>query len=141
MLKGSPADHPDLARFRGRFALSRHDGAEALRQFRIADEAEPDNRDTVFGILGALKLLGRDTEAVPYVTKSRNQDKLGSLLQRASTKDAPNDPLLLKQLGAACEALGRLLEARGWYQLARLRADPLGLRGRSKRSSASRKSS
>ncbi len=118
ILKRGPDHHAELARLRGRFALSHGDGEEALRQFKIADKADPGNRDSVFGILGALKLLGRDDEAAPYVILSRKLDKLGSLLQRASAESGERDPQLPKQFAAACESLDRLLEARAWYQLA-----------------------
>jgi hypothetical protein len=43
LLAGGPADHPGLARLRGRIALARHDGPTALDHFRIAVAADPDS--------------------------------------------------------------------------------------------------
>ena len=42
-------DHPALARLRGRLALARDDAAAAIRHFRAALNAAPDDRDAHFG--------------------------------------------------------------------------------------------
>ncbi len=124
LLADGPADHPDLARLRGRVALAHRDGSTALRNFRLAYEAEPDNRDSVFGLAGALSLVGNQEEAAKFRTLSRDYDLLGTLMQKASTPSARSDPKLLIQLGAACEAIHRYPEALSWYNLAITR-DPL----------------
>jgi len=124
LLSEGPRDHPELARLRGRLAMARGDGAAALRHFRLALAAEPDNRDTVFGLSGALSLLGDQTEAAKYRALARDHDLLGSLMQKASTPTHRNDPALFRQLGAACEAIHRLPEARSWYNLL-ITQDPL----------------
>lgn len=124
LLKEGPADIPELARLRGKLALARGDAEAALRDFRRAYAAEPDNRDTLSGMTGALKQLGKDEEAAKYMEAARRQDVMASLTTRAALKDAHNDLQLIARLGDASEALGRLHEARSWYQLIIAR-DPL----------------
>lgn len=117
LLAGGPARAPALAQLRGKLALARGDAETALREFQLAYAVEPDNRDTLTGLTGALKRLGRDQEAVPYLETVRKYDVLASLMARASAQGASQDLQFIAALGAASEALGRLHEARGWYQL------------------------
>lgn len=117
LLADGPSDHPVLARLRGRFALAHGAGAAALRHFRAAQVAEPDNRDTIFGLANALTMLGESKAAAPLLIQARDYDRFGSLMQRAALANAKDDPKLLKQLGAASEAIHRLPEARAWYKL------------------------
>lgn len=124
LLLDGPADHPGLARLRGRVALARRDGPAAVRHFRAAYAAEPDHRDTIFGLGQALAMVGKHDEAAPFQSAARDYDALGSLIERASTAQGRKDPNLLRALGAACEQLHRLPEARAWYNLA-IAADPL----------------
>ena len=71
ILAGGPADHPELARLRGRFALAHRDGPAAVRHFRAAHAAEPDDRDTVFGLGTALALVGDHAAAEPFLRDRR----------------------------------------------------------------------
>ena len=118
ILAGGPADHPELARLRGRFALAHRDGPAAVRHFRAAYAAEPDDRDTVFGLGTALALVGDRAAAAPFLRDSKAYDTLGALMTRAANPANHKDPALLRALGAACEAVHRLPEARAWYDLA-----------------------
>jgi tetratricopeptide (TPR) repeat protein len=118
LLAGGPADHPELARLRGRFALAHRDGPAAVRHFRAAHAAEPDDRDTIFGLGTALALVGDRTAAAPFLRDAKAFDTLGALLTRAANPANQRDPVLLRALGAACEAVHRLPEARAWYNLA-----------------------
>jgi tetratricopeptide (TPR) repeat protein len=123
LLAGGPAEHPGLARLRGRTALARHDGPTALRHFRIAAAADPDDRDTLFGLAAALVQTGHEAEAAPYLAAARARDHLASLIQRAAAPAGRDSLDLLRQLGAACEAVSHNAEARAWYALA-LDKDP-----------------
>lgn len=118
LLKDGTAEHAELARLRGRFALTRRDGPSALRHFREAYRLEPDNRDTLFGLSNALSMVGNQAESDRFRAISRDHDRLGTLLQRAATPGKRDDPRLLRELGAACETIHRLPEARAWYNLA-----------------------
>jgi tetratricopeptide (TPR) repeat protein len=114
-----PEDHPGLARLRGRLALLRHDATAAVRHYQAAFAAEPDHPDAARGLGQALTLAGNAAAAVPYLDLAKRQAALSSLLQRAaSSPHSRDDPKLLRDLGAACEALGYRPEARAWYQLA-----------------------
>jgi tetratricopeptide (TPR) repeat protein len=110
-------DHADLARLRGRIALARRNPKAALRHFQTAYRLEPDDRDTLFGLAGALTMLGDHDAARPYLTLARDHDRLGTLMQQIMVESNREDPELMRQLGAACEAIHRLPEARAWYSL------------------------
>jgi tetratricopeptide (TPR) repeat protein len=124
ILAGGPADHAELARLRGRFALAHGDGPAAVRHFRAAYAAEPDDRDTVFGLGTALAVAGDRDAAAPFLRDSEAYDALGALLTRAANPANHNDAALMRALGAACESVHRLPEARAWYNLA-VQANPL----------------
>jgi len=124
LLAGGPADHLGLALLRGQLALVRNDGPGALRHYRIAYEQAPERREAVFGLGKALQLNGDDPAAAPYLEEARKQDRLASLVQKAAIVANRDDPALIHDLGAACVAIGRLPEARAWYELAIAR-DPL----------------
>jgi predicted Zn-dependent protease len=132
---GGPPDHPGLARVRGRLAMGRRDAEAAVRWFRVAHDAAPDRRAAQSDLGRALVLAGRPDEARPYLRAVERLDALGTLLLHAEEKvgAGPNagpgakaaaDPALWKELSAACEAAGRLPEARAWLALV-VRADPL----------------
>jgi tetratricopeptide (TPR) repeat protein len=118
LLADGPTDHAELALLRGRLALSQNDPDTALRHFRLAEAADPEQRDTVFYLGLALRKVGDEAAAKPYVEKARRFDQLNALVQRASTKDGRDDPHLSLDLGAACEAVHRIPEARAWYRVA-----------------------
>jgi len=119
-----PADDPLLARLRGRLALARGDAKSAIRHFRVAFADDPLARETLFGLTAALELAGDPKAAEPYRQAAGNLDRLNSLVQRAFTRGARDDRSLMRQFGAACEALGLNELSRAWYKLA-VGADPL----------------
>jgi tetratricopeptide (TPR) repeat protein len=124
LLNSAPADLPALARLRGQIALSHRDGATAVREFRLAEASEPEDRETVFGLVNALTLLGDVQEAALLRERARHIDEVNSLVERAAAPGGKNDLGLLRSLGSACETLGRVREARAWYKLV-LAAEPL----------------
>jgi tetratricopeptide (TPR) repeat protein len=128
LLAGGPADHPGLARLRGQLALRRRDGEAAVRQFRIAIAADPIDRLALHGLGTALGMLGHPDAARPYLEAARRHDALWALVARAATSEGENDPRMPHELGMACAAIGRNLEARAWLRLA-VRRDPLDSEG------------
>lgn len=118
MLSGGPADHPGLARLRGQLALRRRQGEAAARAFRVAVDADPTDRLALHGLGTALSMLGRPDEARPYLEAARRHDHLWALVARAATAEGEQDPKMPRQLGLACLAIGRKLEARAWLRLA-----------------------
>jgi predicted Zn-dependent protease len=117
-------DDPVLARLRGRLALSRRDARLALHHFRIAYAADPDDQAVIIGLSSALAMIGEPEAALPFRESARKLQRLNTLIQRAEAPRALRDPVLLRQLGAACGALHRDAEARAWYALA-IAEDPL----------------
>jgi tetratricopeptide (TPR) repeat protein len=124
LLAGGPEDHPGLARLRGQLALRRRDGAAAVRQFRVAVAADPSDRLALHGLGTALVMLGQPDASRPHLEAARRHDNLWALVARAATTEGENDPQIPRQLGLACAAIGRNLEARAWFWLA-VRRDPL----------------
>jgi tetratricopeptide (TPR) repeat protein len=124
LLAASPDDDPNLARVRGQLALKRGDASAAVRYFRVAHAADPSDRVALFGLGSALARSGDPAAAEPYLAAARRHDAVTPLITRASTDLGAKDPELPARLGAACEAAGRLYEARAWYKLAIAR-DPL----------------
>ena len=124
ILAGGPADHPELARLRGQFALAHGNAPAAVRHFHAAYATLPDDRDTVFGLGTALALVGDHAAAAPFLRDAKAYDTLGALLTRAANPASKHDPALMRALGAACEAGHRLAEARAWYNLA-VQSNPL----------------
>jgi tetratricopeptide (TPR) repeat protein len=116
-------DHPALARFRGQLALTRGDAPAAARHFRLALEADPEDRDAQFGLGQALSLAGDPEAARPYSRAASDHDRLGWLVRSARPKTRRNDPEVLREIGTACLALGRRDQARAWYRLG-LSIDP-----------------
>jgi tetratricopeptide (TPR) repeat protein len=124
LLAGGPEDHPGLARLRGQLALRRRQGEAAARQFRIAVAADATDRLALQGLGTALGMLGQPEAARPYKEAASRHDALWALVARAATTEGEKDPQLPRQLGLACAAIGRSLEARAWLRLA-VRRDPL----------------
>ena len=119
LLAEGPADHAGLARLRGRMALARRDIPAAVAHFRASLAAEPDHRDGLLGLIQAYRMAGEEDTAGPLQEEVNRHDALVNLLQRAASSPARRgDPRLLHDLGAACEALGLVPEARAWYGLA-----------------------
>lgn len=124
LLAGGPADHPLLAKLRGQLAISRGDFPAAVAHLRRAYRADPTDRAVQQGLGSALRRTGDEVAAGPLLAAARRHDALTPLISRASSPEAGADPALPAKLGAACEAAGRLYEARAWYKIAVAR-DPL----------------
>jgi Flp pilus assembly protein TadD len=118
LLAGGPTSDPGLARARGQLALARGDAAGALNDLQVALAARPDDFSTLSMMATALRILGKKTEARAYVEAVRRHTDVTPLLVRATTVAGRNDPELPARLGSACEAAGRLAEARAWFRLA-----------------------
>ena len=127
LLASGPVDNPVLARLRGRWALSRRDARTALSHFRIAYAADPDSREALFGLIGALQMLGDEQAAAPLRRTAAWRERFASLIQRGGTKAGRDDPELPCQFGDVCAALHYDAEARAWYKVAIAR-DPLDSR-------------
>jgi tetratricopeptide (TPR) repeat protein len=123
LAKGRDGD-PLVARLRGRLALSNGDFKAAVKNFRIAYSAGPEDRETIFGLMVALESTGDKKAAGALRVTAGNLDRLSTLVQRASVSGARRDAGLMRQLGAASAALDRKGEARAWYKLA-IDLDPL----------------
>ena len=124
MLQDTSADHPKLARIRGRVSLMRGDLTAAIRYFKDALTEEPYDRVAVSELGKALMLAGDKSAAESYLTRARSLDTVYTLLSRVRQPDRENQVSDLTQFGAACESAGLLEEARGWYLLA-IERDPL----------------
>lgn len=124
LLKQGPPEDPELARLRGRSALARRDGPEALQYYRIAFDHEPDNRDAVFGLIHAYELSGQPEKAAPLRRQAEALEAFNSLVQRMATLEGRKDPAIIDQAVRACARAGFIAEARGWLKLAVAR-DPL----------------
>ncbi len=122
LLAGGPRDHVGLALLRGRMAIAHGEDKAAVAAFRDAVAAEPNNRDAIFGLAHALQLVD-DKEAKAYLDLSARHERLGTLVQRAASPGAATDAALIRELGAACAAVGRVAEARAWYAIA-VKLDP-----------------
>jgi Flp pilus assembly protein TadD len=118
ILSTGPADHPTLALRRGQLALRQLDAEQAVRHFRLAEAADPARREVVLGLARALQLSGREEMAARYHDRARKLDELNTLIEHAAIRESREDPGLPLRLGAACAAVGRRAEARGWYMLA-----------------------
>ncbi len=124
ILSLGPADHPDLAELRGQLAMFGRDARTAVDRFRRALAAEPDRRCHLNGLAQALRLAGQDRLDESLLERIGLLDALIDGVCRGAEMTHRDDPLLLRDLGAACEALGLSAEARTWYHLA-LNRDPL----------------
>jgi tetratricopeptide (TPR) repeat protein len=124
LLSGGAARHPSLAKVRGLLALNRNHPGDAVHHLQIAYVAHPDDLAVVSSLARALRLVGDQAEAVRLLAAERRHTDLTPLIVRADSPMGPGDPKLPALLGAACEAAGRLAEARAWYRLAIVR-DPL----------------
>ena len=107
-----------VAQLRGAEALGRREAKKAVKQFRIAYAANPDDHETLFGLWAALELKGDEKEAAPIREAAKNLDRLNSLLQRGRTPQARHDLSVIRQFGTLCAALHRNAEARTWFQVA-----------------------
>jgi tetratricopeptide (TPR) repeat protein len=124
LLAAAQSSDPASALLRGKLALSKHDAQAAWHHFRVAFKSDPDDHETVFGLVCALELAGQSEAARPFRELARKLELLITLVHRAAAPKARDDPSLLRDLGAACAALNLEPQARAWYQLA-IAIDPL----------------
>ena len=118
LLAAVPGDAAALATLRGKLALAKRDAQGAWHHFRVAFQSDPDDRETVFGLVRALELAGQSKAAAPFRELAGRLERLNTLIQRAATPKAREDTALLRELGAACAALKALPGSRAWYELA-----------------------
>ena len=126
LLASGPPDDSRLAKLRGRLALARRDAPTAVRYFQDAHDHDPEDRDSLLGLLSSLTMIGDDKSAAPLRETAKKFELINSLVQRAAAPGGRQNPRLMRELGAACAAAGRDPEARGWYRLAIAR-DPLDI--------------
>lgn len=123
-LSGPPDDHPGLARLRARMALARGEPAAAVGHFRLALAADPRDHATKHGLALALEAAGAADEAAELRRALERHNELGELLVRAKSRRDLDGSGLPLEIGRACVAAGRPLEARAWLRLA-IADDPL----------------
>ena len=110
--------------------LTARDDLEAQQSSHeaISNQLEQANKRFEVGLIAVTDVeeakAANDQAAAAVRDEARNHDLFGTLILRAAIPSNRNDPKLLRQLGAACEAIHRLPEARAWYKLA-ISADPL----------------
>ncbi len=117
LLAAGPLDNPTLARLRGRKALAIRDVPAAIRDFRIAYAADPDDSETLNGLRVAYWLSGDENEAKSFKETAANLARLNTLLQRGCAEGAKTDLNLMREFGITCAALHRDSEARAWLGL------------------------
>ncbi len=98
--------------------------AVALRDFRLAYAADPDDSETLNGLRVAFWLNGNEAEATAFKETSAKLARLNTLLQRAHAEGAKENLNLMRDFGVTCAALHRDSEARAWLGLA-IAGDPL----------------
>jgi len=118
LVADGPVEHLGLALFRGQLGVRSNDSAAAVRQFRLALQLDPTNREALQGLSLVLKQLGDSESAAPIQKQAEQWRHLTSLLQKSKTFDIRQDRAFLIKIGEACEILGRRAEARAWYRLA-----------------------
>ncbi|MDR3621424.1 MAG: tetratricopeptide repeat protein [Paludisphaera borealis] len=124
LIASGSRDNPALARLRGQLALRKRDADAAVEAYRIAYDADPLDRSSVFGLGTALHMRGDETAAAPYLAAARKQDALFAIVAYAATEKGEQDPEVPRKLGLACAEAGRIPEARAWLKLA-IKNDPL----------------
>ena len=117
-------EHPGLALLRAQFSARSNESAAAEGHFRTALRLDPRNREALQGLSLVLKQMGRIEESEKYRVEAEKWRRLTGLLQKSKTFNIREDVTLLTELGAACEDVGQVAEARAWYRLA-LGVDPL----------------
>lgn len=124
LLAGGPLEHPGLALLRAQFTARSNESTAAERHFRTALRLDPRTREALQGLSLVLKQMGRIEESEKYRLEAEKWRRLTGLLQKSKTFNIRDDVTLLTELGAACEDVGQVAEARAWYRLA-LGVDPL----------------
>ncbi len=118
LVSEGPERYPGLARLRGLIALAKRDAGAAVHHLAIACEVDPDDRSVQSALRVAARLSAETSNSLPDLAPTPNYKAIDDLVGRLSEPDAQSNAPLLRQMGAACESIGRKDEARAWYQLA-----------------------
>jgi tetratricopeptide (TPR) repeat protein len=118
LLDLAKSDDAGIARLRGRQAIAQRDAQSAVRYFRTAHAADPNDHETLAGLQIALEMLHEVEEVGPIRDMAHNLDRLNTLIQRAASGEVKRNRDLLRQIGTTCAALRRNDEARAWLELA-----------------------
>jgi tetratricopeptide (TPR) repeat protein len=119
-----PADSSAAAEIRGRLSLAEAKAKEAIQFFEKADQADPGRRQVLADLGRAWMLAGDREKGLDYARRAARVDALNNLLLKSENsveKSTPEDWLTFSR---ACEAAGRLDEARAWLALV-IQANPL----------------
>jgi tetratricopeptide (TPR) repeat protein len=122
LVRLGPADHVRLNALRGRLSLQAGNPDQAAGYFRAALRQDPEDRDSIQGLGVALRKL-RDPKGEELLRIAFVHDQLKRTIQESVTTIGTDTKLFYK-LGDLSESLGRLEEARVWYQIA-VGRDPL----------------
>ena len=118
LLSLGPSDHPELARLRGRLALSkarRPIGASSFPD-RICSRT-PRTTKRSSACLQRLAITGDEEAARPLRESARNLERLNTLIQQAAAPQARRDPVLLRGSGRParhCTATPRPVPGTSW---------------------------
>jgi tetratricopeptide (TPR) repeat protein len=135
-LPGALAASPRFAKFQGRVAQERGDGNEAVRAYRRAEAAAPQDHQLAYRLIRVLRQVGATDEAErrehEYHTRLVAGQEVRNLYTRANavkTLGVHPHADLYQQLADLRERMGLPEEARAWHRLV-LRDDPLNARSR-----------
>ncbi|GIW86589.1 MAG: hypothetical protein KatS3mg108_0913 [Isosphaeraceae bacterium] len=113
-----PDNNPDRQRLRGQLALRRGDLSRAVEAFRASLDRDPANVEALQGLALALRRQGKTEQADEVNRAAERHRALTAILELCRSEQNRADPSLPPRLAAACEAIGRLDLARGWYRAA-----------------------
>ena len=122
VLGGGHAENGSLDDIRGLMALKAGDPERAADAFRAALQRDPTDRDAIHGLGMALRQLD-DPRADEYLHRTTVHDRLKRLII-ACGNSRKIDLSAFDELGELCESLGRMDQARVWYDVA-ISWDPL----------------
>jgi Flp pilus assembly protein TadD len=122
LLREGPTNHARLNYLRGRLALQGNEPRKAAEFFRATLRQDPSDRDAIQGLGVALRTLD-DPQFESLLQLAALHDRLKRTIKESVTTLKTDEKIFYK-LGAICESLKRLDEARAWYRLAITR-DPL----------------
>ncbi len=117
ILKSIPDGHFVGEMTRGRIARLRGNLEDAVRRFRSAYAADPDDRDAITELGLALGAAGKIDESRKLMSLSYNCDQILFMLKDMPIDREP-DVDFLERLGRRCEAVGRREQALACYRLA-----------------------